>query len=729
MAAGCAATYMDFVAASSCGGDSLQESPFGEGTSRPFSVEFHGLGVDAGNDSSGPLSLSGLPRQLRFTSAANLALEVQDLQPLGRGGYGMVLAGNWRQEGRVAVKVLLSDEERWMESCYKEAVLSKLLAHPNVLQTYDFQAAVLTEADCVRARASWERQQQMLQQQMLQQQMQGQGVLAPGLHGAAAPRPDARADSFELLPLPSAGCGPVDALGTARGGGCSGATDLWQVLFMLGARPGQFVTLIVMEYAEVGTLQRAVVSGAFRENGRLSKWAALRSLLVTAKEIAGGMCLLHSYKIIHGDLSATNVMLRCSRIDKRGFVAKVADFGLSKVTTAGVARTDDWAGQAQYMAPEVLDHEARLASDVYAFGVLLFEMAAGRKAFAEYQPAQILAGRLAGDLLLEWPPDAPPQLRALAERCMQREPEARPSFREVVEELRRQDAEAKAQHRQHALRRRATAEGVSAAAAMLAGALGPGSGIGGVSGMPPLRPHRLAAASPSVSTPFSSSTPPPPFDAVTPPGPPSLSCSPCNLGIAPTEGSSVFSAHHLPLVFNLPVAMGLGMGIQLPTQAHLPLQTAMPMPQLPMHLPMHTHTHNSSDSAQLLSALASGGLTGGANILTGGANILTGGGMYPVAGSAVAVSAAATASMTLLGYPGSSSDGVGLRSCGVGAVTAAASTSTETRAAFLAPDLPLLYSVMPLFPRTASGQQARQLEPIASGEQLLGAGCDRPSSP
>ncbi len=40
-----------------------------------------------------------------------------------------------------------------------------------------------------------------------------------------------------------------------------------------------------------------------RESYRLSKWAALRSLLVTAKEIAGGMCLLHSYKIIHGDLS------------------------------------------------------------------------------------------------------------------------------------------------------------------------------------------------------------------------------------------------------------------------------------------------------------------------------------------------------------------------------------------------------------------------------------------
>ncbi|PNH00573.1 putative serine/threonine-protein kinase, partial [Tetrabaena socialis] len=119
-------------------------------------------------------------------------------------------------------------------------------------------------------------------------------------------------------------------------------------------------------------------------------------------------------------------MLRCSRIDKRGFVAKVADFGLSKVTLAGVARFDDWEGQAQYMAPECLDDEARLASDVFSFGVLLFECVSGHHAFAEFLPAQ---------------------LRSLAERCMQREPEARPSFRQVAEELRRQDAEAKAAHR------------------------------------------------------------------------------------------------------------------------------------------------------------------------------------------------------------------------------------------------------------------------------------------
>ena len=44
-----------------------------------------------------------------------------------------------------------------------------------------------------------------------------------------------------------------------------------------------------------------------------------------------GMCHLHASNIVHGDLKPGNVLLRSSRADRRGFVAKVADFGLSKM--------------------------------------------------------------------------------------------------------------------------------------------------------------------------------------------------------------------------------------------------------------------------------------------------------------------------------------------------------------------------------------------------------------
>ncbi len=132
----------------------------------------------------------------------------------------------------------------------------------------------------------------------------------------------------------------------------------------------------------------------------------------------------------------------------------------------------------------------------FAFGILLYEMASGKRAFTEYHPAQILAGRIANDLPLVWPADAPPELRALSERCMQHSPDARPSFKEVVDELRRQDNEAKAQHRACSARRRVTLNGHSALHHHYAGGSGgahlPGHSRSsqGILGM--AAPHRLA---------------------------------------------------------------------------------------------------------------------------------------------------------------------------------------------------------------------------------------------
>ena len=54
-----------------------------------------------------------------------------------------------------------------------------------------------------------------------------------------------------------------------------------------------------------------------------------RALLRTAQEVAKGMDYIHSCGIIHGDLKAGNVLLKTHRIDRRGYIAKVADFGIS----------------------------------------------------------------------------------------------------------------------------------------------------------------------------------------------------------------------------------------------------------------------------------------------------------------------------------------------------------------------------------------------------------------
>jgi len=54
----------------------------------------------------------------------------------------------------------------------------------------------------------------------------------------------------------------------------------------------------------------------------------------TAEEMAAAMCFLHSKDIVHGDLCTLNVLLCSSASDRRGFVAKIADFGLARSASA-----------------------------------------------------------------------------------------------------------------------------------------------------------------------------------------------------------------------------------------------------------------------------------------------------------------------------------------------------------------------------------------------------------
>ncbi|PNH00572.1 hypothetical protein TSOC_013601, partial [Tetrabaena socialis] len=109
-----------------------------------------------------------------------------------------------------------------------------MLAHPNILQTYDHQMALLSESDVAKCRSSWEQQQQM-------SQARDDVSLCGSSRLLVA---EARADSFEMLSPPSRDTLDAPGCTSRAGGSCS--IDLWQVLFMLGARPGQFLTLIVM---------------------------------------------------------------------------------------------------------------------------------------------------------------------------------------------------------------------------------------------------------------------------------------------------------------------------------------------------------------------------------------------------------------------------------------------------------------------------------------------------
>ncbi len=166
--------------------------------------------------------------------------------------------------------------------------------------------------------------------------------------------------------------------------------------------------------------------------------------LPIALQIAQALEEAHERGVIHRDLKPANV-----KIDEES-QAKVLDFGLAKaldpqdvagsstdleraplslsptltqqMTGAGVI-----LGTAAYMSPEqAKGKRVDRRADIWAFGVLLWEMLTGRRLFTGDSSSEILASVLMGELdLSELPPGTPLRVRRLIERCLRREPSSR----------------------------------------------------------------------------------------------------------------------------------------------------------------------------------------------------------------------------------------------------------------------------------------------------------------
>lgn len=97
-----------------------------------------------------------------------------------------------------------------------------------------------------------------------------------------------------------------------------------------------------------------------------------------AKQLALGFDEIHKHGIIHRDIKSQNIM-----IANNGRV-KIVDFGIAlDEETERVTKTDMLIGSPQYVSPELIDKEIpTVASDIYAFGILIFEMLTGKVPFS-----------------------------------------------------------------------------------------------------------------------------------------------------------------------------------------------------------------------------------------------------------------------------------------------------------------------------------------------------------
>ena len=144
-----------------------------------------------------------------------------------------------------------------------------------------------------------------------------------------------------------------------------------------------------------------------------------------ATEVAAGLAHAHERGVVHRDLKPANILF-----DSEGR-AKIADFGIARTATAtGLTQAGTVLGTAAYISPEQARGEpATPASDVYAFGVILFRMLSGRLPF-ESSDALALAAMhrdLPAPSLTELRPDAPPLLESVAGAALAKSPFDRPT--------------------------------------------------------------------------------------------------------------------------------------------------------------------------------------------------------------------------------------------------------------------------------------------------------------
>lgn len=157
----------------------------------------------------------------------------------------------------------------------------------------------------------------------------------------------------------------------------------------------------------------------------------VRDAIYVASQVAQALLYLHEIGILHRDIKPTNIF-----VAPNGH-AKIFDFGIARGGSFGLTRAGDVIGTPNYMAPEqILGKPVDERTDIYSFGVLLFEMLAGALPYQGATIEQITAVIL----------NAPPNVEALRARqvpepvirlvlaCLEKAPENRPqSFRPICD--------------------------------------------------------------------------------------------------------------------------------------------------------------------------------------------------------------------------------------------------------------------------------------------------------
>ncbi|XP_050301341.1 mitogen-activated protein kinase kinase kinase 11 isoform X2 [Anthonomus grandis grandis] len=186
---------------------------------------------------------------------------------------------------------------------------------------------------------------------------------------------------------------------------------------------------LVLEYCRGGSLNRVLAGRKIRPDV-LVDWAI---------QIARGMDYLHCrapISLIHRDLKSSNVLLS-ETIENDDFnykTLKITDFGLAREVYQTTRMSQ--AGTYAWMAPEVIrDSTFSKASDIWSYGVLLWELLTGEVPYKGIDTLAVAYGVACNKLTLPIPTTCPQPWRELMEKCWQSDPHDRPSFEQILKDL------------------------------------------------------------------------------------------------------------------------------------------------------------------------------------------------------------------------------------------------------------------------------------------------------
>ena len=195
---------------------------------------------------------------------------------------------------------------------------------------------------------------------------------------------------------------------------------------------------IVMEYIDGVTLrQRSEVRDQRSEVSQLGTWnLKLETVIDYAIQIAEALSEAHDKDIVHRDIKPENIM-----VDSKNRI-KVMDFGLAKLKgTGNLTKAGSTVGTMAYMSPEqVQGNEVDHRSDIFSFGVVLYEMLAGVTPFRGDHEAAMMYSIVNEEAtpLSEYLPDAHSDLYHILDRLLEKDPEERyQSAADVLTELKR----------------------------------------------------------------------------------------------------------------------------------------------------------------------------------------------------------------------------------------------------------------------------------------------------